>query len=71
MMFNSPTAFCPIIRTYVAIDQIQRDCALENACDVHDAACPLQALFVRRETVDSLGARRPLQPKRDSPCVKA
>lgn len=56
MMFNSPTAFCTVRRAYVAIDQTQPECALEHGCEP-DTNCPLESVFARRESVDSLRFR--------------
>jgi hypothetical protein len=46
MMFNSPLSFCPVCKDYVALDQTQRECALEHRCAAQ-TKCPLRALFVR------------------------
>ena len=60
-MFNSPTAFCHVRRTYVAIDQPQRECALEHACEV-EAPCPLQAMFTRCAALESSGVAAASRP---------
>jgi hypothetical protein len=45
-MFNSPTAFCTARRTWVAIDQTRRECALEHGCG-QGTNCPLQSMLAR------------------------
>ena len=44
LMFNSPLHYCPVCRQYVALDQSQRECALEHACSPQQP-CPLAHLF--------------------------
>ena len=56
-MFNSPTAYCPRCREYIALDERQRDCAA-----VHDCVkelCPLEKYFgTTRDPGQSAGRRR-------------
>ena len=42
-MFNSPLAWCPVARTYVALDEPVQACAAQNRCGTGD--CPLKSLF--------------------------
>jgi hypothetical protein len=41
-MFNSPTAYCPRCRKYIALDERRRDCAAAHQCG-ND--CPLEQYF--------------------------
>ena len=42
-MFDSPIHFCPVCRTYVALDQSREECAMRQHCSTHP--CPLESLF--------------------------
>ena len=42
-MFNSPLAWCPIVRAYVALDEPNHACRAEHRCATGD--CPLKGLF--------------------------
>lgn len=44
-MYDSPIEFCPVCRVYVALDQAQAACALEQKCRRDASQCPLAALF--------------------------
>lgn len=43
MMFNSPLQNCPVVKEYVALDQTQHQCAVEQRCEA-TLRCPLHAL---------------------------
>lgn len=43
-MFNSPLAYCPLCREYVALDCPQRACAALHRCT--GATCPLAHYFI-------------------------
>jgi len=43
-MFDSPFEFCTVCRSYVLLDQTQRQCAHEHGC-ANAAPCPLQRYF--------------------------
>ena len=42
-MFNSPTAYCPRCREYIALDERRRDCAAVHGCATE--VCPLEEYF--------------------------
>jgi sulfatase maturation enzyme AslB (radical SAM superfamily) len=41
-VFNSPTAFCPRCREYIALDERRRDCAAVHCCG---DGCPMERYF--------------------------
>ena len=42
-MFNSPLAWCPVARCYVALDEPRPECAARNQCVTE--RCPLARFF--------------------------
>jgi hypothetical protein len=40
-MYNSPLEYCPVCKTYVALDQSQGECAREHQCRQTRETCPL------------------------------
>lgn len=40
-MYDSPIEYCAVCKAYVALDQTQDECALENRCGRGPEQCPL------------------------------
>ena len=55
-MFDSPIDYCGIHKTYVALDQTQRECAIGQRCDRTRANCRLAQFFSDREPALASGA---------------
>lgn len=70
MMFNSPLQYCKVIEEYVALDQTQRQCALEHNCGV-GPWCPLEAWFQRDDIRDKQGVQQSSEASREGtvPCA--
>ena len=47
-MFDSPFEYCPVCRTYVLLDQTDRQCAREHSCAAM-MKCPLRRFFTGME----------------------
>jgi hypothetical protein len=65
-MYNSPLAWCPIARCYVALDEPQAECVLRNQCVTRN--CPLAPLFARSKngaaaTAEKAAGEDPLNPR--------
>ena len=54
-MYDSPIEFCSVCRGYVALDQAQTACALEQKCQRDASGCPLASLFVSRPPAMPVG----------------
>ena len=57
-MFDSPFEYCPVCRAYVLLDQTQRQCAREHACQ-EPSKCALRRLFTGIEFRDGAPAGGP------------
>ena len=56
-MFNSPTAFCPVCRDWIALDEPLAPCAAHPDCTFFP--CPLQALAAAPAPADARRTRDP------------
>ena len=50
-MYDSPLEYCPICKTYVALDQTQHDCAEREQCHRGADECPLNRFFAQPSVV--------------------
>lgn len=66
-MFNSPTAYCPRCREYVALDERQRDCAAAHGCTTE--VCPLEQYFGASEMSRRRGDKIAVQPQTAEPAA--
>jgi hypothetical protein len=66
-MFNSPTAYCPRCRAYVALDERRRDCAAVHGCATD--VCPLEEYFGASEMSRRRGDK--VQPQTAEPAGNA
>ena len=48
-MYNSPLEHCSVCNTYVALDQLQDECAREYGCGRTRDTCPLASHLVGSE----------------------
>ena len=54
-MFNSPTAWCPVIKEWVALDEGVAECARVHHCKME--SCPMARLFAGEESADTMPTR--------------
>ena len=58
-MYDSPIEYCTVCKVYVALDQPQDECAVENQCGRGPGRCPLARFFASSASTTSVQVTAP------------